>query len=57
LNDIKINRHSNGNIERKAMVDFLEANGVRTGKIMELTSNEAVKQVFIAGLGYSIMPI
>jgi len=46
-----------GSATRKAMVDFLEANGIRTGKIMELTSNEAVKQAVIAGLGYSIMPI
>ncbi len=46
-----------GSATRKAMVDFLEANGIRTGKIIELTSNEAVKQAVIAGLGYSIMPI
>jgi DNA-binding transcriptional LysR family regulator len=46
-----------GSATRKAMVDFLEANGIRTGKIMELTSNEAVKQAVVAGLGYSIMPI
>jgi len=46
-----------GSATRKAMVDFLQAYGIRTGKIMELTSNEAVKQAVIAGLGYSIMPI
>ncbi len=46
-----------GSATRKAMVDFLKANGIRTGKIMELTSNEAVKQAVVAGLGYSIMPI
>ncbi|MGB5698830.1 LysR family transcriptional regulator [Muriicola sp.] len=46
-----------GSATRKAMVDFLSANSIRTGKIMELTSNEAVKQAVIAGLGYSIMPI
>ena len=28
-----------------------------TTKKMELTSNEAVKQVVLAGLGYSIMPL
>ncbi|MCX6294139.1 MAG: LysR substrate-binding domain-containing protein [Sphingobacteriales bacterium] len=27
------------------------------GKKMELTSNEAVKQALLAGLGYSIMPL
>jgi DNA-binding transcriptional LysR family regulator len=46
-----------GSATRKAMVDFLQAYGIRTGKILELTSNEAVKQAVIAGLGYSIMPI
>jgi DNA-binding transcriptional LysR family regulator len=46
-----------GSATRKAMVDFLQANGIRTGKRMELTSNEAVKQAVIAGLGYSVMPI
>jgi DNA-binding transcriptional LysR family regulator len=46
-----------GSATRKAMVEFLDANGIRTGKMMELTSNEAVKQAVIAGLGYSIMPI
>lgn len=46
-----------GSATRRAMVDFLQANGIRTGKMMQLTSNEAVKQAVIAGLGYSIMPI
>lgn len=46
-----------GSATRKAMVDFLKSNGIITGKIMELTSNEAVKQAVIAGLGFSIMPI
>ncbi|NNK12338.1 MAG: LysR family transcriptional regulator, partial [Flavobacteriaceae bacterium] len=46
-----------GSATRKAMVDFLRANGIRTGKMMQLTSNEALKQAVIAGLGYSIMPI
>ena len=46
-----------GSATRKTMVDFLQAHGIRTGKMMELTSNEAVKQAVIAGLGYSIMPI
>ncbi|NNC62374.1 MAG: LysR family transcriptional regulator [Eudoraea sp.] len=47
----------NGSATRKAMVDFLKANGIRTGKMMQMTSNEALKQAVIAGLGYSIMPI
>ena len=46
-----------GSATRMAMVNFLEAQGIRTGKMMELTSNEAVKQAVVAGLGYSIMPI
>jgi DNA-binding transcriptional LysR family regulator len=46
-----------GSATRKAMVNFLQAQGIRTGKMMQLTSNEAVKQAVVAGLGYSIMPI
>lgn len=38
------------------MEALLSALGVTVNKKLELTSNEAVKQALIAGLGYSIMP-
>ena len=39
------------------MEDFIQAHGLQVNKKIELTSNEAVKQAVIAGLGYSIMPM
>lgn len=47
----------NGSATRKAMEDFIEKNQLTVIKKLELTSNEAVKQAVLAGLGYSIMPI
>jgi DNA-binding transcriptional LysR family regulator len=46
-----------GSATRNAMERFLVSHKVSTYKHMELTSNEAVKQAIIAGLGYSIMPL
>ncbi len=46
-----------GSGTRQAMEDFLQTHSLPNHKKMELTSNEAVKQAIIAGLGYSIMPI
>ncbi len=39
------------------MESFIEQNNLSVLKKMELTSNEAVKQALLAGLGYSIMPL
>ena len=39
------------------MEKYIEQNKIPVRKKMELTSNEAVKQAVIAGLGYSIMPL
>jgi DNA-binding transcriptional LysR family regulator len=39
------------------MEGFIRKNSLPTSKKIELTSNEAVKQAVIAGLGYSIMPL
>lgn len=47
----------NGSATRLAMERFLIKNKIEIIKKMELTSNEAVKQAVIAGLGISIMPI
>ena len=46
-----------GSGTRYAMEMFIECNKIPVQKKMELTSNEAVKQAVIAGLGYSIMPL
>lgn len=46
-----------GSGTRYVMEKFIKANNLPVKKKMELTSNEAVKQAVIAGLGYSIMPL
>ncbi len=46
-----------GSATRLAMEKYFEVHQGKTRKQMELTSNEAVKQAVIAGLGYSIMPL
>lgn len=46
-----------GSATRLAMEKYLIKHKITVSKKMELTSNEAVKQAVIAGLGISIMPI
>lgn len=46
-----------GSATRQAMEAFILNNQINVRKTMELTSNEAVKQALIAGLGFSIMPL
>ncbi len=46
-----------GSGTRHVMEKFIYKNNLPVQKKMELTSNEAVKQAVIAGLGYSIMPL
>ena len=46
-----------GSATRKVMEDYFEKKNIRATKKIELTSNEAVKQALIAGLGISIMPL
>jgi DNA-binding transcriptional LysR family regulator len=46
-----------GSGTRQTMENFFEKNEITVLKKMELTSNEAVKQALMAGLGYSIMPL
>lgn len=46
-----------GSGTRYVMEKFIQRNNLPVRKKMELTSNEAVKQAVIAGLGYSIMPL
>ncbi|MFD2586501.1 LysR family transcriptional regulator [Croceitalea marina] len=47
----------NGSATRMAMENFLKKRQIEVSKKIELTSNEAVKQAVLAGLGYSIMPL
>lgn len=46
-----------GSATRNAMERFISSHKISTYKKIELTSNEAVKQAIIAGLGFSIMPL
>ncbi len=46
-----------GSGTRYVMEQFTEANKLPVRKKMELTTNEAVKQAVLAGLGYSVMPL
>ncbi len=46
-----------GSGTRQTMEKFISSHNLTVSKRMELTSNEAVKQAVLAGLGYSIMPL
>ncbi len=46
-----------GSGTRHVMERYIDQNSLPVRKKMELTSNEAVKQAVVAGLGYSIMPL
>lgn len=46
-----------GSRTRLVMENFMSKNKIKIKKKLELTSNEAVKQAVIAGLGFSIMPL
>jgi DNA-binding transcriptional LysR family regulator len=46
-----------GSATRNAMEEFIAKNNLPTQKKMTMTSNEAVKQAVMAGLGLSIMPL
>jgi DNA-binding transcriptional LysR family regulator len=55
--DLPLIFREKGSGTRQAMETFFENNQLSVLKKMELTSNEAVKQAVLAGLGYSIMPL
>lgn len=46
-----------GSGTRQIMEKFIERKKIQPIKPIELTSNEAVKQAILSGMGYSIMPI
>jgi len=45
-----------GSATRVAMENYLDTHNIQVARRIELTSNEAVKQAIIAGLGISLMP-
>lgn len=55
--EIPIIYREQGSGTRMVMERFIESNKLPVRKKMELTSNEAVKQAVMAGLGCSIMPL
>lgn len=55
--DLPLIFREQGSGTRQTMEKFIESNQIPVVKKMELTSNEAVKQAVLAGLGYSIMPL
>lgn len=46
-----------GSGTRQIMEEFISNNQISVNKKLELTSNEAIKQAILAGLGCSVMPI
>ncbi|WP_031529192.1 LysR family transcriptional regulator [Dyadobacter crusticola] len=57
LEDLPLIYREPGSGTRQTMERYLENAQLKARKRMELTSNEAVKQAVLAGLGYSIMPL
>ncbi len=55
--DLPLIFREKGSGTRQTMECFINRNNLSVLKKMELTSNEAVKQAVLAGLGYSIMPL
>jgi DNA-binding transcriptional LysR family regulator len=55
--DLPLIFREKGSGTRQTMESFIQKNNLTVLKKMELTSNEAVKQAVLAGLGYSIMPL
>jgi DNA-binding transcriptional LysR family regulator len=55
--DLPLIYREQGSGTRVTMEKYIKNNNIPVKKMMELTSNEAVKQAVIAGLGFSIMPL
>lgn len=55
--DLPLIFREKGSGTRQTMERFIAQENIMVQKKMELTSNEAVKQAVLAGLGFSIMPI
>lgn len=57
LNTLPLIFREKGSGTRQTMENFIKRKNISVIKQMELTSNEAVKQALLAGLGYSLMPL
>lgn len=57
LKNLPLIYRESGSGTRLMMEKFIQEQQLTIKKRLELTSNEAVKQALIAGLGYSIMPL
>ena len=57
FNEIPLIYREEGSATRLVMEQFFERNEIKAPMKLQLTSNEAVKQAVISGLGYSIMPL
>lgn len=57
LSELPIIYREKGSGTRLTMERYLDKNKIAVKKKMELTSNEAVKQAVLSGLGYAIMPL
>ena len=57
FSDLPLIYRESGSGTRQTMERFIQKNNIVISKKMELTSNEAVKQAILAGLGVSIMPL
>lgn len=55
--DLPLIFREQGSGTRQTMQRFIEQKNIDVRKKMELTSNEAVKQALLAGMGFSIMPL
>lgn len=55
--DLPLIFREKGSGTRQTMERFIDRNRITISKKMELTSNEAVKQALLSGLGCSIMPL
>jgi DNA-binding transcriptional LysR family regulator len=57
FNEISLIYREKGSGTRHVLETFFHKNQISTKMKMQLTSNEAVKQAVVAGLGFSIMPL
>jgi DNA-binding transcriptional LysR family regulator len=57
INQMPLIFREEGSGTRFVMEQYFKKHGIQVRKKMELTSNEAVKQAVIAGLGNSVMPL
>ncbi len=55
--DLNLIFREEGSGTRETMQAFIARNNIPVIRRMELTTNEALKQAIIAGIGYSIMPL